>query len=61
MSEQPVLRELVTSAGENYWQEWYCEVPPELSAFTVLDEDWAREAGGPVRRIWRITYGPPAR
>lgn len=59
---EPFLRELVHTEDGPFWQEWYCEVPPEMSCFHVLDEDWLAhddDAWTPVRKIYRIGWGAP--
>lgn len=39
-----------------YWQEWFCEPPPLVTAFRVVREEWAppAEDGHPVRRVYAI-------
>jgi hypothetical protein len=51
----PVLRELRGGIQGPYWQEWYCDVPPDGVAFTVIRERWMEGySEPPVRMIEEI-------
>jgi len=62
----PVLREYREgqSDGELYigefWQEWYCEPPPEGITFVVTREEWDLDTTMPARKIYGIREIEPS-
>jgi hypothetical protein len=52
-----LLRERINS-DDGYWQEWYCEVPPEGAQYSVAPgaDQWSNdpETGEPLRKIYAV-------